>query len=255
MSKIVDKNENDDISLDLKSLGLGDKEIAVYIALLGFGEVGSSKIVKKTGLHGQFVYNALDSLEQKNLVGHVIKHGRKKFSAKNPRVLERLAEHQKRIAQGVAEKLNRLMVLPQEQEYEVFQGKESYIAHEFELLEKAEEESELLIIGGSGDEFFQNMGDEIKQYEKLRIRKKIKVRYIGSQDQLEYLVNNAKDRQLFEYKILPGLFTGMVNTNVWANAIGFNMFGEPVTSFIIYNPVLAGSYKQFFETLWKLAKK
>jgi sugar-specific transcriptional regulator TrmB len=255
MSKNIDKNENDDFSLNLKSLGLGDKEISVYVALLGLGEVGSSKIIKKTGLHGQFVYFALYSLEEKGLVGHMVKSGRKKFSAKNPRVLERLAEHQKRVAQNVAEQLNKIMVLPQEQEYEVFQGQESYITHEFELLKKAEEESELLIIGGSGDEFLNNMGEEIKQYERIRSKKKIKVRYIGSEDQLKYLKDNAKNRDLFEYRVLPGLFTGMVNTNIWSNAIGFNIFGNPVTSFAIYNTVIAGSYKQFFETLWRLARK
>lgn len=255
MSKTIDKIENNDVESDLKSLGLGEKEIVVYIALLGLGEVGSSKIVKKTGLHGQFVYNALDSLEQKGLVGHAIKHGRKKFSAKNPKVLERLAEHQKRIAHNVAEKLNQMMVVPEDQEYEVFQGQESYVVHELELLEQAEESSELLIIGGSGDEFIQHMAEELGRYERIRVRKKIKVRYIGSEDQVVYLKNNAKNRELFEYRILPGLFTGMVNTNIYPTAIGFNMFGQPVTSFVIYNPVIAGSYKQFFETLWRLAKK
>jgi sugar-specific transcriptional regulator TrmB len=254
MSINIDKNENNNIASDLKSLGLAEKEIAVYIALLGLGEVGSSKIIKKTSLHGQFVYVALYGLEEKGLVGHIIKHGRKKFSAKNPHVLERLAEHQKIIAQKIAKELNKIMVLPQEQEYEVFQGQESYIAHEFELLEKAPEKSELLIIGGSGDEFITHMKEELKRYERIRIQKKIKVRYIGSQDQMEYLKDNAKNRELFEYRVLPGLFTGMVNSNIWPDAIGFNIFGAPVTSFAIYNPVIAGSYKQLFETLWRIAK-
>ncbi|MDQ1283791.1 MAG: HTH-type transcriptional regulator, sugar sensing transcriptional regulator [Patescibacteria group bacterium] len=255
MSNNIDKNKKSEILTDLKSLGLSEKEIEVYIALLGLGEVGSSKIVKKTGLHGQFVYNALGSLEEKGLVGHIIKRGRKKFNAKNPRVLERLAEHQKRIAQSVAEKLNQIMVLPAEQEYEVFQGKESYIAHEFELLEKADENSELLIIGGSGDEFIAHMKDEFKRYEKIRRNKKIRIKYLGSEDQLEYLKDNAKSRDFFEYKVLPGLFTGMVNTNIWQGFIAFNIFGEPVTSFVVLNPIIASSYKQFFETLWRLAKK
>ena len=62
-------------------------------------------------------------------------------------------------------------------------------------------------------------------------------------------------RKLFEVRYLPGLFTGQVNTNVWSDAIGFNIYCEPVTRFIIWNPVVAGSYAQFFETLWKLARQ
>lgn len=255
MSKYIDETKNGEIEDDLKSLGLGEKEIAVYLALLGLGEVGSSKIIKKTGLHGQFVYTALDILENKGLVGHVVKRGRKKFHAKNPHVLVRLAEHQKKVAHNVAEKLENLMVLPGEQEYEVFQGRESYVAHEFELLENTSEEGELLIIGGTGDEFAKNMGDEIRRYERIRREKKIKIRYIGSSDQLDYLRKSVADRDFFEFKVLPGLFTGMVNTNIWQNVIGFNIFGQPVTSFVISSPIIAGSYKQFFETLWKIAKE
>jgi sugar-specific transcriptional regulator TrmB len=254
MSINIDKNENSEIRANLKSLGLREKEAAVYLALLELGEVGSSKVVKKTGLHGQFIYASLESLEQKGLAQHVVKRGRKKFSAKNPKMLVQLIDRQKRIAEEVAEKLNEMILIPARNEFEVFQGKESYVAHEFDLLNQSPDGCELLIIGGAGDKFSENMGDEIKRYEKLRVMKKITVRYIGSADQKEYLEKNNKTRLFFKYRVLPGMFTGMVNTNIWPGAIGFNIFGEPVTNFTISSSVIAGSYKQFFETLWKLAK-
>jgi sugar-specific transcriptional regulator TrmB len=252
MSINIDKNENGEIRADLKSLGLGEKETIVYVALLGIGETGSSKIIKKTGLHGQFVYTALESLEKKGLVQHVVKRGRKKFSAKNPKTLVHLIDRQKRMAEEVAEKLNEIILIPTRNEFEIFQDKESYAAHEFDLLNQAPKECELLIIGGAGDKFSENIGEEITTYEKMRLTKKITVRYLGSADQKEYLEKSKKTRQFFDYRVLPGLFTGMVNTNIWPEAIGFNIFGEPVTNFTISSPVIAGSYKQFFETLWKL---
>jgi len=153
---------------------------------------------------------------------------------------------------GFAEKLNEMILLPARNEFEVFQGKESYVAHEFDLLNQASANCEILIIGGAGDKFSENMGDDQKAYEKLRLAKNISVRYLGSVNQKEYLEKNKK-RNLFGYRVLPGLFTGMVNTNIWPEAIGFNIFGEPVTNFTISSAVIAGSYKQFFETLWKLA--
>ncbi len=252
MSINIDKNENGEIKADLKSLGLGEKEGIVYVALLGLGETGSSKIIKKTELHGQFVYTALESLEQKGLVQHLLKRGRKKFSAKNPKMLVQLIDRQKRMAEEVAEKLNEMILIPARNEFEVFQGKESYMAHELDLLNQAPEECELLIIGGAGDKFSENMEDEIRAYEKIRLAKKISIRYLGSADQKEHLEKSKKTRQFFNYHVLPGLFTGMVNTNIWPEAIGFNIFGEPVTNFTISSRVIAGSYKQFFETLWKL---
>ena len=249
---MFDEIENKQILEDLQSLGLKEKESLVYLALLELGEVGSSKIIKKSSLHGQYVYDCLESLEEKGLVQHLIKNGRKKFIAKNPKTLLGLIERQRVVASSVAEKLKEVMIMPPHQHFETYQGKESYLAYEFETLKNAPENSEILVIGGSGDDFAKVMEKDLYEYEKLRIAKKISVRYIGSENQKKDLTHSKNHRELFEYKILPGLFTGMVNTNIWPDSIGFNIFGSPVTAFSISNPVIAGSYKQFFETLWKL---
>jgi sugar-specific transcriptional regulator TrmB len=252
---MFDEIENKKILADLQSLGLKEKESLVYLALLELGEVGSSKIIRKSALHGQYVYDALESLEEKGLVQHMIKNGRKKFIAKNPSTLVGLIDRQKAVASSVAEKLKEVMIMPPHQHFETYQGNESYLAYEFEVLKSAPEGCEVLIIGGSGDDFANVMGKNLYEYEKMRIQKKISVRYIGSENQKKELLRSVNHRELFEYRILPGLFTGMVNTNIWSDSIGFNIFGSPVTAFAISNPVIAGSYKQFFETLWKLGVK
>ncbi|TSC79273.1 MAG: Transcriptional regulator TrmB [Parcubacteria group bacterium Gr01-1014_29] len=245
---------NKEILQNLEILGLSEKEAAVYVSLLRQGEVGSSKIIKETELHGQYVYQALGSLEEKGLVQHAIRRGRKKFSAKSPQVLTRLIDQQKVIADSVAIKLQEMMILPPDQRFEVFQGRESYVAHEFELLEQQQDGSELLVIGGAGDKFNEMMGERLQEYALLQVKKNISIRYIGSEGQRAGMPEMHGHRKLFESRYLPGLFTGQVNTNVWLDCLGFNIFGEPVTRFTIWSPVVAGSYRQFFETLWKLAK-
>ncbi len=246
--------DNAKVIADLERLGLTPNEAMVYVAMLELGEVGSSKIIVKTALHGQYVYRALEKLEEKGLAQHVIRNGRKKFSAKNPSVLSRLIEQQKRLADEVAEKLRSMIVLPQEQQFEVFQGVDSYVAHEFDLLDRAAPGTTLLVIGGSGDKFIETMGMRIGEYDRLRQKKKIGVRYIGSEGQSETLKKTHGLRQAFEFRLLPGLFTGLVNTNVWPNSVGFNIFGEPVSRVTISSKIIAESYAQFFETLWKLGK-
>lgn len=252
---MFDENKNKEILSDLQALGLKKKESQVYLSLLALGEVGSSKIIKQSGLHGQYVYNCLESLEEKGLVQHVIKNGRKKFLAKNPSTLVGLIERQKAVASSVADKLKEIMVMPPHQHFETYQGKESYIAYEFEVLKNTPDNSELLVIGGAGDDFVKTMGSSLYEYEKLRLAKKVSVRYIGSENQKKELLQSKNHRELFDYRILPGLFTGMVNTNIWPTSIGFNIFGSPVTAFSISNPIIAGSYKQFFETLWRMGAK
>jgi sugar-specific transcriptional regulator TrmB len=246
--------DNVQVITDLQRLGLTSNEAAVYVALLELGEVGSSKIIAKTVLHGQYVYQALLKLEEKGLAQHIIRNGRKKFSAKSPNVLARLIEQQKRLADEVADKLRSMIVLPQEQQFEVYQGVDSYVSHEFDLLERAMLGATLLVIGGTGDQFIKTMGMRISEYDRLRQKKKISVRYIGSEDQREMLKKTHGIRQAFEFRLLPGLFTGLVNTNIWPDSVGFNIYGEPVSRVTISSRVIAESYMQFFETLWKLGK-
>lgn len=246
--------DEDKIVDQLEGLGLKEKEAKVYLSLLTLGEVGSSKVIKRTGLHGQFVYGALASLEEKGLVNHVVQNGRKKFRANSPKRIKSLIEHQKDVVDDVITQLSHMASLPEEQQFEVYQGEASYRDHEFGLLEKAKDDSMINIIGGgeSNNKFLEFMGEEIDNYEALRIAKKVKVRYIGSKEQEKFLIKNAQERTFFEYKILPGEFSGLVNTNIWPDTVGFNIYGSPVLAFVISNKDIAESYNMFFETLWNL---
>ncbi len=252
---MIDKNIHNELEKKLETLGLSSKEAAVYLVLLQLGQVGSSKIITGAALHGQFVYKALESLEEKGLVQHVIMNGRKKFSAKSPETILSLIEEQKRVADGVIADIKKQLIVVPDQTFQVFQGEESWHAHEFALLHHAEKGSTLLIIGGAGDHFSVLMGEtDLRTYEQMRYKKQISIKYIGCESQRAELQKQKADRRLFEYKILPGLFTGMVNTNIWEETVNINIFGSPVTSTEMKNSQVAESYKGFFETLWKMGK-
>lgn len=250
---MFDEKEKNRIIKNLTALGLNEKEAAVYLSLFVLGEVGSSKIINETGLHGQYVYDSLNKLKEKGLIQHIIKRGRKKFIAKSPETITRLISMQQLIAQETTERLKSISSLPEEQKTETFVGNESWVANEFNLIERASAGTELKIIGGQGDHFAKEMGSALARYENIRDSKKIIVRYIGSSEQREYLGEFKKERTNFHYRLLPGMFTGLVNTNIWPNIVNLNLFGDPVTSFVIYNKQVAESYGLFFEVLWKLA--
>lgn len=252
---MIDKKNSNDLIKKLGILGLSAKEAEVYLSLLALGQVGSSKIITATGLHGQFVYQAIETLEAKGLMQHVIMNGRKKFSAKSPETILTLIEEQKRIANGVIADIKKQLIVAPDQAFEVFQGEESWRAHEFSLLDHAEKGSILLVIGGEGDHFSRLMGEaDLRTYENIRYKKNITVKYIGCESQRVELQKQKTNRRLFSYKILLGLFTGIVNTNIWEDAVNINMFGSPVTSAEMNNSQVAESYRGFFETLWKMGK-
>lgn len=243
------------LSDELATLGLTAKESRVYLALLRLGLVGSGKIISATQLHGQFVYQALAGLEAKGLVQHVIQRGRKKFLAQHPKTILGLLDVQRRTAESVIQELQSTLILPQPLDFEVHRGLDAYRSDEMKILETAAEGDSVLVIGGQGDRFIESMGETFGRYETLRHKKRIRVRYIGSEEQRSELAERSHiHRALFEYRLLPGLFTGLVNTDIWPQYLAFNFFGEPVTRFVIRQPEIAASYRGFFESLWKLGK-
>ncbi len=249
-SKNVDKTMQE----QLEQLGLETKEALVYLALLRLGTVGTSKLIEATGLHGQYVYQALSALEYRGLAAHAVIRGRKKFHANHPKTLVHVAEEQIRRAQEVVQQLQKQHLLPVDSVFEVYQGQESFIAHEEELLHHATSNSELLVIGGAGDRFVELMGTTFGSYELSRRKKNISVRYLGSQDQQDKLKKERADRFLFQARVLPGSFTGLVNTNIWSDTVNLNTFATPITSFVLRSAVVAESYRSFFETVWQIAK-
>lgn len=250
LSKKNDKKDISSAQKQLQSLGLSEKESAVYVALLPHRDIGTSKIIRATGLHGQFVYQALAKLEDVGLVRHVVQSGRKKFTANDPNRLLALAEEKKLTARSVAKQLEMLYTGAREQSFQVFQGESAFSAHEFSLLEEAGEVEEIAVIGGSGDRFVELLGSDYEEYERIRLLKNIPVRYIGAEAQRETLGQMSDKRKLFSFRVFPGLSTGLVNTNIRSGSITLNIFGNPILVFKLSSKEVAESYRQFFDGLW-----
>lgn len=256
-SKILDQTENKALVKGLENFGLSEKEAAVYLALLPRRDIGSSKLVLATGLHKQFVYNALARLEELGLAKHVIQNGRKKFSANTPMRIVSLLEEKKLSAQSIAKQLLDRYSGSHEQDFEVFQGDEAFMAHQIDLLERSPEESEISVIACETERYMataEKLG-LAEEYERIRRGKRISIRYIGSEVQRPRLEHRERTEQPWTFRILPGHRTGVMNTDVWHDNVTFNIFGETILSITITGKDLSEGYKTFFETLWNLSSK
>lgn len=249
----MNKNLDKKLYTNLEKLGLSPKEVSVYLYLMARDvEVGTSKIIQSTRLHGQYVYMALDSLEKMGLVKHVVKNGRKKWSGTPANRIESLVEEKRIIANQVKDSLELMFKKNSEQEFEVFQGEDQFVTHEFFMIKEAPENGVIDIIGGKGDKFQMLLGDEKRNYNKVSIDKKIQVRFIGTKDQEEYLKNVKSRREYFDYKILPGFNESTVSTSIHTNAILFQIYGNPLLVFKIKSKEITDNYRTFFDSLWNM---
>lgn len=252
MSKNIDKN----LLKNLETLGLSVKESLVYIDLLKKSRpVGSSKIVASTGLHGQYVYDALYFLEEKGLTKHSIVNGRKKFEANSPDRITNLIEEKRLIAEKTLEQLKNITIRPIGQEFEVFQGETAYIQRQFDTLEMMPVGAEIAIISTDwGDLFTRKRADFFEVYEKKRQKKKITIRFILNEGLRKIAHRSAQTRHGTQFRFLPDHHShgGIC---IFIEAVDFFLKGDPITVFSFKNQKTTGGYRNFFEVLWSLAKE
>lgn len=82
------------LELELKKLGLSDKEARVYLALLELSEAPVQKIAKKAMVNRATAYVILESLYKKGAVTTLEKNKKVMFVAENPRTLLSLFKSQ-----------------------------------------------------------------------------------------------------------------------------------------------------------------
>lgn len=248
--------DNSDLLKKLEVIGLTEKEASVYLALQGLDSVGSSRIIRATGLHGQFVYQALEKLVEKGLVQYVIRNGRKKWSAQPARRLLGLLDEKRRVAEGVIDEIAKIKTNGQPQSFELFQGDRAYFELCIQMLLEADECETHNLIGGGWKKFFETIGKKgFEEFEKIRVGKKIQDRFVGPESERSLYQKSKQERADFDYRVLPNMNSGLFTTSIWKKSIVLTFFGNPVMAFVLRNEEVAASNLDFFETLWKLGKE
>lgn len=76
----------------MKSIGLSQKELQVYLASLEFGPMTVQGLAQRTHVHRTTVYLQISSLAKRGLMSKTEKDGRTYFTAEPPEAVERLFE-------------------------------------------------------------------------------------------------------------------------------------------------------------------
>ncbi len=238
----------------LEEVGLTSNESKVYLSLIELGSSSATQIIQKTGLHRAVVYDLLERLIGKGLVGHAIKGRKKFFEATNP---ERLKEILQEKEQKLSEILPRLLELSKFQtklEVKIYKGKEG-IKNVFEDILRSKPKEWLSL--SSGGETYKVLPYFLEHFHKARIKNKILARGL--------LLDNPTARKrgetlakmsLTEIRYLPKTFLTPTVMNIYDNRVTMYLVTEENIPFIILieNKELSKSFREYFEWLWKLSK-
>jgi len=231
--------------------GLSGKAGSVYVALLEAGTPLSPKaIILRTSLHRQYVYDALHELEEKKLITSSGDKKRIRYQAATPDRLLQEAEKRRIDALEGVRSLMRLYDRSPAGVVEVIRGSEEVIESEFQILREAKAGDFLDIVGGAGMRFVELFRNRVGEWEELREEKKIKLRYIGSGDDVAH--NQTESVIKNESRVIPGI-GDIVNVSIRPGSVSFNIYEPEIMTVRVRSEAAAMSQRALFETLWNIA--
>lgn len=245
----------------LEKVGLSPNEVKVYLALLDLGNSLAGKISEKAGIHRRAVYDALNRLIEKGLVGFVIKSGKKYFEATNPEKLlkilkergEEIKRKEKTIQDILPDLISRYKQTKSKLEASIYRGKDG-LKTVMELILK--EKKDWLSIGSTGK------GPEVLPYflsgwHKRRL--KLKIKYRGLIVDTPRGRKRAKEFEkigLAEIKFLPPEIKNPQTIWIFGNKVAIILVSieQPIV-FLIDNKEIVDSFKDYFKLLEKISSK
>lgn len=239
----------EEIKKVLKQADLTENETKVYLALLETGQIQAGVITRKTGLHRRVIYDTLERLINKGLIGYIKKNNIKIFQASNPeRILNILKEKTNSVEEIMPELLKFFAQTKEKEQTNFYKGKEG-LKTVFE--DQIEEGKEILILGASPIAY-----DILELYfhwfDKRRIKNKIKTKIIFNQSEK---VKNKKI-PLSEIRYLSEKYSAPFALNIYGEKIAIILWSkENPFAVVIKNKEISEGYKKHFEVMWKISKK
>lgn len=243
----------------LKVLGLSDKEVKVYLALLDLGPSTMTDIARAANINRTTGYPILEALAKVGLVIFISDTKIQKFSAENPEraislLEEKLHQDQENLkkAHALLPELLSVYNLKQRPKVRYYEGVER-IREAFDDTLTAKDE---ILAYAVGTDMFDAMGEDFfKKYFKKRTEKKIKVRVIAPDDSDSRAVVKNDTNELRESILLPNdKFYFSVETNIYNDKILMVSWREKF-AVIIESKEMASAQKKIFELSWLGAKQ
>ncbi|MEA3463482.1 MAG: helix-turn-helix domain-containing protein [Patescibacteria group bacterium] len=245
---------------DLKKLGLTENEIKIYLSLLKVGETPVGGVVNDLKWHRQLVYNALDSLEKRNMVIKIMKNKIYHFKIADPQIIVENLQKQKLIAERLSKNIaTELKKSRHEHGINIYDGREKIHRFFIEKYKYLPIGTTIYILASLGKKFEKVLSEKflIEKYDKLRIKRKIHSKNLSS----EIFRNEFKEQEkvlnttIRKVKFLPYNLKNPITAVIWLNSVSYQFFLDKPFIIEIKNKELRDSYLEHFNLLWKIAKK
>lgn len=232
---------------DLEKLGLTKNESKVYMVLVRLGSCKAGRISKNSELDRSSVYNALRSLIAKGMVSYMNIGKTRWFQSSDPRNLVLNIEGNLEMARSLVPIISEMRKEKKlKEDVRLFKGLKGIKVVFEDIIANADEN----LVFGSEGQFSKNLPSLSKRISGRMKNKGIRVRsIIRSNRQLR-----DKDLSSNKRRIPSGIESPVV-TNIYKDKIVIIIWSEVPEAILIQNKKAADAYRDYFEFMWKNAKR
>jgi len=247
----------------LREIGLTEGEIKVYLALLELGSSTKGPIAKKAKVSESKVYEIIDRLKNKGLVTSVLKKKNSKeiqnYKASNPILLKDFLnkkreeiEKEEKLLDSILPSLQaKLQVKESEYSAVIYEGFKGIQANNREVLEIISKEDEWIGMGVRSSKA-EKYNSFWVNWLKQRAEKGGPARILFVDYGTDYYKKISKIKNT-KVGYLKGIAPSAVTMT--KNRVMILTYGDTPSCLAITNKEVYDSFKSFFESLWKMAKK
>lgn len=244
-----------------EKLGLSKGEAKVYSALLKLGEATITPISSEAQVTKSKIYDILEKLIKKGLVGYNIKQDAKHFFANDPRKIidfleikeEEIKKNKKAIEDLMPSLLKQRDEATQDRIAEIYQGYNGMKTVREELMLTYKKGEDFLVLGAPkiANEKWEGW---LLGFHKERIKRGVGMKIIYNHDAKEYGKVRTK-MKLTEVRYFQEGINAPNWIDVFPEAVMITVIvGEPI-SFLIRNKEIAKSFRAYFDIMWKASSK
>lgn len=231
----------------LKEFGLTENEAEVYLILLKHGWATASEIAEKTQIHRINIYDILERLQERGLASFALSGKRKQYEAIDPKKILEIAEQRKEDIESILPELIKHRELGKNPQEAVIIKDKKGIKNILEEITKSKTEVLLFASGWGFSTYFPEYSAIWYGHLKLN---NVKMRTLISKKYAKETLPSFG-----RYGLLPSAFIFPSTTVVYENKVLINIWGSEPLSILIRGKEVSASYTEYFNLLWKIAKK
>ena len=235
----------------LNEIGLNDKEIKIYLALVKLGESGATKLSSLTKINRITIYGILNSLKNKGFVSSTIKAKKTQFIPAPPKsILELIKRKETRFSSIIPELQDLSGKIKCSSSTKLYEGLKSV----YELMQEIFGSGQKVLSYGNLDLPEKFYEFDTKNLRNLRLNAKTEIRGITNKLPEEFAKRKLWQKQT-NARILKKLDKLTTWTYIYGNKVANITYEKELIGVVVDNEEIANTQRFIFEVLWEKSKK